>query len=1087
MNYVEEKLSTFDSFPKLILDHQNNIIFLNAPARAVLDLPATIKHGDKFKKQLIGNLAARDIFNFMESAKKDNQAYCHELTISESTYSVLIQPFGETPSFKGVSASLVDISSIRQKETENALLYQIASTMSSPLPIEAISKKLLLEIVELMGLSGGSIMLVDNLHGHLYVETATDHVSALKILDLGEGVAGWVAKTGQPLAIPHTKLEKRYRFAKEEIDHSLLAVPLINKGEILGVLNLWKQAGEYFSEQQTQTFTIVASRIADVLHMKNLNEIAQKRLELGEILNSSLELEPALSRAIHKVSDILNNAKCSIHLFDQSNHLVGFVSSHHPIKEFQQFEQHISEDSLKKIFSVKNSSFLSLDEWRDETWSKKLSHHLGHDISISGLISRDRIFGILSIHSPKVKLSKEKRNLICEISSQLALAIENGQLYDKSRQEVEILDSIQKTTDQGIMLFDHHKRISYINQSAIKLLRIKKSVVGLKVDDFINDFSNYSRISQPILALAEMIKRNQKINGTVNCDLRADRNMVKHLVIDIKHLPTTSRQHPNILVTIDDVTDLYELQEKVSERLKQITKLFKITSLRARESKETIARIVDQIPDLLQAETAMFFTKDAESEFTTISEGKKCQKCRNLLEKLNQKELNGELPRKKEKYLFYPQDKISLALDEEFLPPDLDNFIYYPVVIDWEYQGSLVVGNHNNGKNFTQEDGHLLAIIAKQIAAILENSRLLDEVGLEKERLSAIIRHSADGMMIVNDSGKIVSWNKAMEKLTGFHNEEVIGEDVNSLIRLKSNNMPFSSLIRKASESKRLGNISEVEIQTKSGESKWLDIHYAKGAAKSKSGGFNELVVLFNDVSRYKELEIQKNEFISMTAHELRTPLTAIKGYLSMIIGGDAGPLNEKQEKYFSRSYKSTERLVSLVEDLLNLLRIEEKRMVFNIQRAEINQIAKDVILDLTQKAKQKDINLTSVNLKEDKYMVAADPDRTKQILGNLIDNAIKYTPRGGKVTVKLINQPERKRIAIEVKDNGVGISSEQVESIFNKFHRADNPLSRQAGGYGLGLFITKSLVEQQGGEIWVKSEPGKGSTFTFSLPWSII
>lgn len=202
-----------------------------------------------------------------------------------------------------------------------------------------------------------------------------------------------------------------------------------------------------------------------------------------------------------------------------------------------------------------------------------------------------------------------------------------------------------------------------------------------------------------------------------------------------------------------------------------------------------------------------------------------------------------------------------------------------------------------------------------------------------------------------------------------------------------------------------------------------------------------------------------------------------------MILEGDAGQLAERQKHFFQRAFSSTERLVWLVEDLLNVIRLEENRIIFHSKKIDMGHLAKEMIMDFTTKAKERNIKLELVIKTEDRAI--GDPDRTKQVLANLVDNALKYTQQDGKVSINITthHRGSHKVLVTEVEDNGVGISQSQLKYLFGKFQRLVNPLSQQEGGFGLGLFITKALVEQQGGKIWVSSKLGKGSRFDFSLP----
>lgn len=233
---------------------------------------------------------------------------------------------------------------------------------------------------------------------------------------------------------------------------------------------------------------------------------------------------------------------------------------------------------------------------------------------------------------------------------------------------------------------------------------------------------------------------------------------------------------------------------------------------------------------------------------------------------------------------------------------------------------------------------------------------------------------------------------------------------------------------------------------------------------------------------RLKELDQLKDDFVSVASHELRTPMTAIRSYSWMALNRPDITLSEKMKKYLSRTLISTERLINLVNDMLNVSRIEAGRIEIRPQIFDIQTLVDDVIAEVTPKANEKMVRLEVIKANLPK--VFADPDKVHQVLLNLIGNSLKFTPTDGLIEVNFLS--DGKAVEISVKDNGVGISKEDLSRLFQKFGRLDNSYVAAAtsGGTGLGLYISKSLVELMHGTIKVSSEGvGKGATFTFSLP----
>lgn len=226
-----------------------------------------------------------------------------------------------------------------------------------------------------------------------------------------------------------------------------------------------------------------------------------------------------------------------------------------------------------------------------------------------------------------------------------------------------------------------------------------------------------------------------------------------------------------------------------------------------------------------------------------------------------------------------------------------------------------------------------------------------------------------------------------------------------------------------------------------------------------------------------------KDEFVSIVSHELLTPMTAIRSYAWMALHKSDMKLSEKLEKYLVRILISTERMIKLINDLLNVSRIAANKLEINQESVDMIPVVKDVFDEVYySKSQDKDINFNI--LEQSLPKVLADPEKLREVLLNLIGNAVKFTPSGGKIAISFFT--DGKVLEVSVKDSGVGISREDLGRLFTRFGRLDNSYVSfsTSGGTGLGLYISKNLIELMNGRIWASSEgTGKGTTFTFSLP----
>src|SRR5262249_46150450 len=284
------------------------------------------------------------------------------------------------------------------------------------------------------------------------------------------------------------------------------------------------------------------------------------------------------------------------------------------------------------------------------------------------------------------------------------------------------------------------------------------------------------------------------------------------------------------------------------------------------------------------------------------------------------------------------------------------------------------------------------------------------------------------------------------------------------------------------------GALRDIEVQSKRKDGVIIYLSLSVSPIRDTEGKVVGFLRVAKDISekkrferRLKELDRMKSDFVSNVSHELRTPLTAIKGSVDNMLDGLTGSINEKQVRYLARIKSNTDRLSRLINDLLDLSRIESGGVEVRSTAFTLTALAEEVSEHLRSLAAEKLIRI-EVPPRDPKLTVWADRDKVTQVLMNLIGNAVKFTPQNGKVTVAVEKNGDD-YVQISVDDTGPGILPEEKNKIFSKFYQVAHVDKQKPKGSGLGLAISKALVEMHGGKIWVESEVGKGSTFYFTLP----
>ncbi len=381
---------------------------------------------------------------------------------------------------------------------------------------------------------------------------------------------------------------------------------------------------------------------------------------------------------------------------------------------------------------------------------------------------------------------------------------------------------------------------------------------------------------------------------------------------------------------------------------------------------------------------------------------------------------------------------------------------------------------------FTANDRALLASFANQAAIAVHNARLYQQTTQEKRRLDAILESSADGIMIMDSAHRIQRFNRALMKLTGWSAADAINRTHDEVIRW-ARREPGPDLAQAEADGWPLTTSSaplyvEGDLVRQGGGYTAAGVTYAP--LFDREGRLVNLIANVRDITRFREAEELKSTFISIISHELNTPVALIKGYAETLLREDARWDAATVRDSLGVILEESDRLAELIENLLDASRLQAGGLKLNLAEAPLDRLAARLVEKFQTQSPR---HTLSAEFPLDFPMVMGDEARLTQVLSNLLSNAIKYSPNGGAVAVRGSTGPNQ--VTVSVTDEGPGIAAADLPHVFQRFYRADSDLTRRVKGAGLGLYLSKAVVEAHGGRIWAESTPGQGTTFSFTIP----
>jgi len=434
-----------------------------------------------------------------------------------------------------------------------------------------------------------------------------------------------------------------------------------------------------------------------------------------------------------------------------------------------------------------------------------------------------------------------------------------------------------------------------------------------------------------------------------------------------------------------------------------------------------------------------------------------------------------------------PAQPVLAPRDREVLKVDVNadlgrlHLLAVPLRSNKQLVGFLCLFHPSEVPELLDQNPGIYNIILDEVDIVMQNARLLQRLQDDKRWLEAVISSSADGLLIVDATYRIIGVNPALEHMSGWTVEEVWGKRCAEVFEMRTHTGASlcgqaCPLMRVAEGGSRILNL-EVVLRTKDGGDLDAEVSYA--GIHGENGELLGGVISIRDITERKEAERLQSTFLSVISHELQTPIAIIKGYAGLLGEQEGKRLKKEQmREMLGVIAEESDRLSKMVENLLYASRISAGGIELHREAVDLPSLIRRVVQKMAGISGKHNIES---NVPEHLAPVLADYERVQEVLTNLVENAIKYSPRGGRILIE--GRETGEEVIVSVSDEGIGVSRREQDRLFERFARLDSRLVRETKGVGLGLFICKSIVEAHGGHIWVESEPGRGSRFSFSLP----
>ena len=891
-----------------------------------------------------------------------------------------------------------------------------------------------------------------------------------------------------------------------EGNRSMMALPLRYGERVLGTLTFYYREPRVFSEAEKSSASLLANLAAAAIGTAELYQ-AQRQLaedqkfvgEASELLASSLDYETTLSNlaklAVPRFADW-----CSIDIVDDRGAIKRLTVAHvdpEKVRWAQELEEKYPPDP-EAPYGVPNVirtgepelfTEIPQDLLQEATTDTPELFEILVELGLKSsmcvpLKARDRVLGAITFVAAESGRHYDESDLSTarDLARRAAIAVDNARLFQDAeaakqhaQESLAVVDAVFAAAPVGLALMDTDYRYLRVNDALAKMN-------GRRVDEH---FGHTLRevLGDQLADEIEPLHRHVLETGEPILDLHVVRapatnpDEIRSWLVSYYPVHDVWGDKIGVGVVITDVSEreqAHALAEEANTRLAFLAEVSQ-TLASTLDYEETLAALAQLIvPQFADWYAVDILDDDGRFRRLTVvhkdpEKTEWSEKSRDLYPPdLEEAEGTGRAARTGEAVLYR-------TISDELLRTSTKDELHYrtlselgmasamvvPLTAAGRTFGGLMLVSSDPNRLYDEDDLEFAKHLGRRAAVAVDNARLY-RAAEERARAAIVVQHVADGVMLVDSASVIRLWNPAAEQITDLPAAEVVGR-------------PASDTFAHWEDFTELAESSELRPQTRpveiNGRELWLSI---TGVAFEDG-----TVFAFRDLTAERAVETLKSDFVSTVSHELRTPLAAIYG-AALTLRRDDVRLGEPQRSGLLEVIASeSDRLARIVNDILWASRLESGTMQMTIETCDGVEIARSVV-DAARHYIPPSVDL-SLKAPRRPPKIAADPDKVRQVLTNLVDNAVKYSPDGGRVTVEVSQAGSRMRFA--VKDEGLGVPPAEHRRIFEKFYRLDPDLTRGVGGTGLGLYISRELLERMGGRVWVESSGNGGSTFVAELP----
>jgi PAS domain S-box-containing protein len=894
-----------------------------------------------------------------------------------------------------------------QRAAQMLALTKVSATITSSLQSDDLIGSLLDQVEAVIPYDTAILWLRQG--SHLTVRAVagfedSDQRIGLSVAEEDSALLGEMIATSHPISVPDVREDSRFTSLVEYERLSWLGVPLLSKGEVVGVIALEKTEANYYTPDHIASVITFAGQAAVALVNARLYEESVSRAaeldqrsqrlallnRLSTELSGSLDLDYVLRAAGQELSQAVHCSSVSSVLVDGQGKMVLRLETR---PETGSYPLELPESPLYERLRESLGIFMTSDVFSEEILDSLqgfLYERNTHSLMIVPLATGTSLLGFFVVHvDHPYRFEAGEVELARTISNQTSVALQNARLFAETERLV--AETEQAVTDRTRELAEEHNRTQTLLDIITELsASLDLDLVLNRTLSILNETTGAGhslimllKIDEPVLYLRSSLGyADRPPKGGMSSSIKPDEGLAGWV---IKH------------------------------------------------------RQPVMIPDLL------------------------------------------EDPR---------------WVRREDKPSEHRSALAVPLVIGEENLGVLIL-YHKQTSYFATNQLELVQATARQIAVAINNAQLFNLIRDQAERLGDMLRTQhvetsrsqamleavADGVLITDANRVITLFNASAERILGLSRTQVVGRSLEN----------FIGLFGKAAQDwvHTIRTWSEDPSSYQSGESyaEQLDLDDRRVVSVHLSpvllrNDFLGTVSIFRDITHLIEVDRLKSEFVATVSHELRTPMTSIKGYVEIMLMGAAGQLSDQQTHFLQVVRANTERLAVLVNDLLDISRIEAGKITLSMQPLDMHKIVKTATATITRRIQDEDRSMHfDAEIEPDLPTGYGDPERIQQIIDNLVANSYQYTPDNGHIWLRVFRAGEE--LQVDVKDNGIGIHPEDQPRIFQRFFRGEDPMVLATSGTGLGLAIVKHLVEMHHGRIWFESTgvPGHGSVFSFTLP----